>query len=312
MKRRVWVVSEQKAGTLTQCLGVGQYFDPEPQQKIARRVPPLKRIFTPPLFRPDEKRPDIIVSCGFRSEEPVMRMKKAYGGHPFTVHLQRPKLNGFDLVFVSRHDWEPELDRRANYHSMVGVPHRVTMDRLAPLREAARRRYAPNGEQVAAIFVGGDNGAYAYDDAALRRITATVRTLAEEGWRVVLSISRRSSQRTLETLLALRGPAIEVWDREGENPYLDYLAAADAFLIAKDSITMPCEALTTGKPVYALDLTPIPGERLEKFEWFHRDLQQVLKLTRPFEGQLAAYSYTPLNETRRIAGIVAAAVAERD
>ena len=67
---------------------------------------------------------------------------------------------------------------------------------------------------------------------------------------------------------------------------------------------MPCEALSTGRPDYALELTPIPGARLEKFEWYHRDLQETLRLTRSFRGELTPYEYKTPRDTERVAGII--------
>ncbi len=308
----VWAVSEAKAGTLTQCLGVATRFNANPTEKVVVKERRLKRIFAKPIFNSAERGPDLIVSCGSRPEEHVLRIDRAYKKKPFKVHLQRPKVHGYDLCFVSRHDWTPDLTDRAEYHPVVGVPHRITADRLAHLRDDARDRYAPNGERVAAIFVGGSNGAYVYDAASLRNISKTILLLAEQDWKVLVSTSRRSDQATLDALLHIRSNKIEVWDRSGNNPYLGYVAAADAFLIAKDSITMPCEALATGKPVYSLNLSHIPGPRLEKFEGFHRDLEWELNLTRSFQDELKAYPYVALNETDRIASIVANAIAVKD
>lgn len=299
-----WTVSEPKIGTLSQCVAVARHFDESPVEKIVVPGRGLRRIFDAPIFRRAEPAPDLIVSCGFRSEKRVLKMKQAYRNRPLAVHLQNPKVEGYDMIFVSRHDWRPEFDGRPDYHQMLGVPHRFSTAFWESRRHSARQVYAPSGEKVVAIFVGGANGAYDYDTAAHATIAAAAEGLARKGWRVLISVSRRSSEETLSVLGRLRSPDIHVWDRKGENPYVDYVAAADAFLIAKDSITMPCEALSTGRPVYALDLTPIPGERLEKFEWYHRDLQETLRLTRPFAGELAPYQYAPPRETERIAALI--------
>jgi mitochondrial fission protein ELM1 len=103
-------------------------------------------------------------------------------------------------------------------------------------------------------------------------------------------------------MLALRGDRTFVWDRTGENPLIQFFALASAFLVGKDSVTMPCEAASTGSPVYILDLPRIAGEKLEKFERFHADMSATLGITRPFIGTLDPYSYEPLNEAERIAG----------
>ncbi|MBB4189529.1 hypothetical protein GGE07_006218 [Sinorhizobium terangae] len=303
-ERCVWAVAESKAGTLTQCLGVGKEFHHEPVVKLISRARGLRKLFEPRLFRKREQRPELVISCGFRAEPAVLDIKAAYGGKPLTVHLQRPRIEGYDLVFVSRHDWVDELNERPNYHSMVGVPHQITSARLAPLRDAARRRLSPDGQPIAAVFVGGSNGAYVYDDRTHQNIKSAIEQLEKEGWRIVVSVSRRSEDHTQQALSALNSESIAVWDRRSENPYLDYMAAADAFVIAKDSITMPCEALATGKPVFTLDLTPVVGPRLDKFERYHRDLNETLQLTRPFKGKIEPYSYEPLDETRRIASVI--------
>lgn len=237
-----------------------------------------------------------------------MKMKAAYDGHPLTVHLQIPRAEVYDLVMVSSHRWSESFVNRPNYHMMVGVPHQVTPERLAPLRQPARARYCPDGGALAAVFVGGSNGAYDYDATSLNSLVDSVHSLVGQGWKVLLTASPRSDRNTMRTLLSLRGKHVEVWDFTSKNPYLDYLAAADAFLIPKDSVTMPCEALTTGRPVYTLDLTPVPGEKFAKFERFHDEFQNMHKLTRPFEGHLAPYAYTALNETERLAGLVQTAL----
>lgn len=307
---KAWAVTEEKAGTLTQCLGIARQIDPAPVVKIVTRLRGWRKWFRPSLFSVREAEPAFMVSCGFRAEEPVLAIKRAFGGRPFAVHLQRPRVDGYDLVFVSRHDWVPELDGIDHVHKMVGVPHQITPEKLAAYA-GGRTLYAEPGDRVAAVFLGGSNGAYIYDDRCHLAIRDAVRGLEAEGWKVLISVSRRSSDETLQAVLKLRSSNVTVWDRTGENPYFAFMAAADAFLIGKDSITMPCEALVTGKPVYTLDLTPVPGERLTKFETYHQDLRETLKLTRAFEGELAAYAYEPLNETKRIGTIVAQALADR-
>lgn len=306
MNLTAWVVSEPKIGTLSQCVAVARHFDQNQIEKTFIAGRGFRRIFDPPLFRRSEREPNLIISCGFRSEKRVMKIKAAYRGRPLTVHLQEPILDGYGMVFVSRHDWKSEFDGRRDYFRMLGVPHRFTAKFWQERRQAARQTYAPDGEKVAAVFVGGSNGAYEYDAASHVTIGSAVSELARHGWKVLISVSRRSSEETLQAVNGLRSESVVVWDRVSPNPYIDFVSAADAFLIAKDSITMPCEALSTGRPVYALDLTPLPGERLEKFEWYHRDLQETLQLTRPFRGELTPYEYTPPCETERIAGIIKA------
>jgi len=260
-------------------------------------------MFDPPLYTKGEKSPTLIVSCGFRAEKRVVKAKQMFQV-PTIVHLQPPLIPGYDLSFVSRHDWKPDFDRRPSYHPMIGVPHRFTANFWESRRKSARKTYSTNDGKVATLLLGGSNGAYAYDNNTHAIILRAVESLVGGGWKVLISVSRRSSVDTLNAISVLRSPQVEIWDGVGANPYVDYLAAADAFLVAKDSVTMPCETLSTGKPVYILDITRLPGERLAKFEWYHSDLQNTLGLTRPFEGALAPYDYQSPDEALRISKII--------
>lgn len=310
---RILTISEEKAGTITQCLGIAERLSTD----IAHRIIPVGSVWRRFLARAwtgSGPEPALVLSCGRRAERPALLMKARHGGRPVLVHLQRPQVDpgGFDLVFVSRHDWRDEFGDRANFQRMVGVPHRMTPARLAAALGEARVRFGHMPAPCAVLLVGGTNGAYLYDDHALDRIAAAIADLRSGGWTVLVSTSRRSSSETRRRLLALGGPGTFVWDNTGENPLLQFFAMADAFVVTKDSVTMPCEAASTGKPVYILDLPAIPGPKLEKFERFHADLSGTLGLTRPFDGVLAPYDYEPLDEAGRIAGILARHIGSQD
>jgi uncharacterized protein len=246
--------------------------------------------------------PDLILSCGTRGERRAARLRKAYRGRCLWAHIEVPLSDVQpDLVFVSAHDWSPEFDRRATYRRIAGVPHRVTATAIAGLREEARRQFSPEGGKVVACLIGGPNPAYQFDAETMDRILSAVRSLADENWRCLVSTSRRTPVELHEALMRLASPNIVVWDNEGANPYLRFLAAADAFLVTEDSITMTCEAVATGKPVYCFPLARTPGDRLDKFKRLHDALQHEVQVTRPFQGVLDAYPYTPIADAETVA-----------
>ena len=198
-----------------------------------------------------------------------------------------------------------------NYHAMLGAPHQLSAAMLEARRSDARARWAPSGGPVVTVLVGGPTKAYDYDEASITGLIAAIRGFAEEGRTVLASPSRRTPPQLLDWLLTARSDRIVVWDRTGDTPYLDFVAAADAFLITKDSVTLPSEAATTGRPVFVFDLAKKPGEKLDEFEWFHQDLSETLGLTRRFEGRLYDYQYEAPDESRRIAGIIREEMARR-
>jgi len=316
---RVWTVSEEKAGTLTQCLGVAQKLDANPTARIFRKQTRVERIFS--AFRQSvaEKAPDILISCGSISERYVAEIKKAYGGRPFAVHLQPPRrdLDLFDMVFVSRHDWTKTMENNPKYFKMSGVPHRISPALLARRRESARARFAPGGEPVVTLLIGGSTWAYAFDRQTIDGIIATATDLVERGYVVLASTSRRSEPEILARLTEINDPRMIIWDRTGDNPYIDYLAAADTFVITADTVTMVCEASMSGKPIHILSPARQAGpqfekEKFEKFERFHADMHENLGFTRPFQGVMEEFSYTIEDETLRISALIKTAYEKRE
>jgi mitochondrial fission protein ELM1 len=304
---RIWTVSERKAGTLTQCLGVARYIDPDPNKVvIEKKLPRWRRGLLSPYRKLAQPEPDIIISCGYMAPRHVVAIAEACRVRPLTVHLQTPHkfAKFYDMAFISRHNWSEEKSRQPTFHQMLGVPHQFTQARIDDIRPPARARWATGGRPVIAVLVGGPNGAYRFEDETLGDLVDSVCALAAAGWTVLVSTSRRSHPSMLTRLLELQVDHVFVWDRNGENPYAEFIAAADAFLITKDTITMTCEALTTGKPVYIFDLPKTPSKKLDEFEWFHNDLANTLKLTRPFHGVVETYPYSPPDEARRIAGAI--------
>ena len=307
-KMRIWTVSERKAGTLTQCLGVSRPIDPDPHKVIIEaKLPRWRRGILSPYRNLQGPEPDIIVSCGSMSPRHVFAIAAACRKRPFTVHLQTPQpefAQFYDLAFIPRHDWTEEKSKMPNFRPMLGAPHQFTHAALEGIRPAAREKWGNGRQRILAVLVGGPNGAYDFDGPTLERLIESIRGLAAEGWRLQFSASRRSPPSLLSRLLDLRSDDIAVWDNTGQNPYSEFLAAADAFLITKDTITMTCEALTTGRPVYIFDLAKTPCKKLDEFEWFHTDISQTQGLTKPFQGSIEPYSYTPPNEAQRIAEVI--------
>ena len=88
---------------------------------------------------------------------------------------------------------------------------------------------------------------------------------------------------------------------KSENPYLYCLKIADFIIVTSDSTSMISEACFTGKPVFIFHL-PFKRKSL-RFENFHREFEEI-GLTMPFKQELYTWNYKPLNESKRIAGII--------
>ncbi len=97
----------------------------------------------------------------------------------------------------------------------------------------------------------------------------SLEALAKQGAGLMITPSRRTPERLLARLSgAMREHKALFWDGSGQNPYPDFLAHADLFVITADSVSMTCEAAATGRPIYIFS----PSGGSAKFNRFHEAL----------------------------------------
>ena len=113
------------------------------------------------------------------------------------------------------------------------------------------------------------------------------------GGSVLVATSRRTSKAAAESLLSALGSSCShayVWQRDRENsdnPYMGYLALADAFVVTGESASMLAEACTTRKPVA---IFPLPVRSAGILAW-------VRFLGRTLGDAVASCAYArPLNK----------------
>jgi mitochondrial fission protein ELM1 len=312
-----WVVSDGKAGMVAQCLGLAEAlgFAPIVKRIQVRRpwrwLPPT--LLRDPLATLGPKGdaltppwPDVLIASGRQTIASSMAIRRLSGGRTFTVQIQNPVVDAssFDVVVAPRHD----RLRGSNVIASVGGLNRITPESLA--REAARfaPRVADLPRPLVCVLLGGNNKVYRMTDRIVRRLGARLAELARrEGAGLLVTPSRRTRTAHLRLLRdALAGQPAYIWDGTGENPYLGFLAIADAFVVTADSVNMVSEAATTGKPVYVVPLTGGSG----KFRRFHRAMSEA-GITRPFEGRLEHWTYPPLRDTAEAAAEIHRRLAER-
>lgn len=250
--------------------------------------------------------PDLLVTCGRRSVALSLAIRRLSGGRTYTVHIQDPHVPSgrFDLIAAPRHD----SLTGANVVQTRGAINRVTPAKL----EAAAARLAPAlaglPRPLVAVLIGGSNGCYDMTPAVTAEVAAKLAAMARTtGCGLVVTTSRRTGAEN-EAIIrqGLADVPAWIWDGTGDNPYFGMLELADAIVATCDSVSMVSEAASTGKPVHVVQLAG--GSR--RFEAFHA-LMREEGVTRPFEGNLERWSYTPLNDTAEVATIVRRAMADR-
>ena len=313
-----WAVTDGKAGPQTQCLGLANALGVDPVVKRVallspwRQFSPVLRVgnrlaispagdpITPPW-------PDLLIASGRQSIAASLAVRDANGARTFRVQLQSPGIEPrhFDLVVVPHHD----RLRGPNVLTTLGALHRVTPDSLAEASMRFADRLAGLPRPRVAVLIGGNSRTHRMTVGSAERIAGQLTDLAKQhGASLMITASRRTGVEN-EAILRRRlteMPLVDFWDGSGENPYLGYLAWADFILTTNDSVSMPCEAATTGKPVYIL---PLEGGSA-KFDRFHAQLREA-GIARPFAGLLESWSYPPLHEASRIAEEVRCRLQER-
>ena len=298
-----WIVTEGMAGTENQCLGIAEALGVTPVIKRVKLKAPWAQLS--PWLRYGHDRalaegsadiappwPDLVLASGRKSIGIALHIKKMSGGKTFIAQIQDPRISpkNFDLVAVPQHD----PSRGDNVVVTVGAPNRITPDKLAAAAVEWRDKLAYLPQPRVAVLIGGSSKAHRMTKDTTLRLADNLLKL--QGG-LMITASRRTGEENTRILRdRLDAPHVFFWDGAGDNPYFGFLALADYIIVTEDSVSMTTEALTTGKPVYTVALEG--GAR--RLDLFHKALQQQ-GYTRPFEGLLEKWAYTPPCEAQRVA-----------
>ncbi len=302
-----WAVSDGKIGMESQCIGLAKALGADPVVKrIHVRKPwrwllplwvpnplaslgPEKDQLTPPW-------PDILIASGRQSVAVSIAVRRKSAGATVTIQIGKPSVDPslFDAIVAPRHD----RLRGSNVIETIGGMNRVTAARLAQAADRFGPCWSDLPRPLVAVMLGGDNRVYRMSARSGQKLGRQLADMARrEGAGLLVTPSRRTAPEVLEAIRReIEGLPARIWDGTGENPYMGYLALADAAIVTADSVNMVSEAATAGKPVYVVELEG--GSR--KFRVFHEDLRRR-RITRPFEGHLETWHYEPLRETERAA-----------
>lgn len=310
---RAWIISDGKAGHealskgVAEALGVSADIKRVTPQGVWKAlapwgpVSPRERFGQPgAAFAPPW--PEIAIAAG-RTTLPYLRaLKRKAGLRTYAVVLMDPKTSpsAADLY------WVPEHDRRRgpNVITTPTAPHPFSAQRLDAVRAEPDPAIARLPSPRVAVLVGGPNDRYRYSTDTIVRLTAAIRSLADLGASLMITVSRRTPAELVTALEAVASGANAVlWKGEGPNPYAQFLAHAEAFLVTADSINMAGEAAATGRPISIFE----PEGGAEKFTAFHAALRKA-GVTRPAPDrftELPDWSYPPVDAASVIADEIA-------
>lgn len=301
----VWVLADPRPGTANQALGIAERLGapfrivwlgwsawarvPWPWPTLAGLDSTARAGLVPPW-------PKLVISAGRRSAPAALWL----GRHGVrTVHAMRPGVGSarFDLLVLGRHD-RPEP--APNVLEIVGACHRVS----AAVLDRARREWAELAALPAprvAVLVGGPVRAEGLDrETASRLIPRVLRRFPEAS--LLVTTSRRTGTEAtalIAAALADRPHHLFRWGDPGPNPYLGYLALADAIVVTGDSVSMLAEAAATTAPVFVATRERGRHERMIESLMSASRVRPLRLAERPFP-------VTPLDEADRVAAAIRA------
>ncbi|WP_073135799.1 mitochondrial fission ELM1 family protein [Muricoccus roseus] len=322
---RIWVLADPRAGTAAQALGIAERLSepfrtlplewgpaagwPIPWPSLMGLRPASREALRCAALEPGWSRfppgvkprlagnwPGLVISAGRRSA-PVARWLGRRGAR--LVHCMRPGFGArdFDLLVVGRHD---RPDPAPNLITITGATHRVSPAALAAARAEWAALLDLPRPRVAVMLGGAVRG----EGMAPAEALAILERVQPRAGSVLATTSRRTGDAAGAALAArMQGlpGAVHRWGAGGPNPYLGFLAAADAVVVTGDSVSMLSEALATSASVFVAGAPPDAPR--------HRALRDSLfaaGLARPLDDFPEAPPRAVLDESGRVAAAVRA------
>jgi len=215
--------------------------------------------------------PERLLRLAYRLPEappPAAEVIVTSGGRGFCYAVSLARRSGAKLVYCG--DPAPLPARWCDVvlsplplagHAHV-VPTGVPLTEVSPAsivgqgREFREHYVRLGGEPLAALLIGGNSRSHRYVEDDWQTLIDALNRLGEQGWRWLVSTSRRTSPAVERMLRQGLRPDCLVhtvwWHQKPERVVQGYLDAADIVLVTRDSLSMLSEAMAAGKPVLAL------------------------------------------------------------
>jgi uncharacterized protein len=263
---RIWLLMGFRAGDNAQVIALAEALDlPYEVKRFSYRKYEfvINRTLGPTLAGLDRTRsdhlappwPDLVITAGRRNEPIARWIRRQAGGRTRLIHLGRPwaPVECFDLVVTTPQYRVPD---RSNVLQVTAPLHSVTPERLAAAAARWRTVFDHLPRPWTTVLVGGNSPPYVFNAEMAGRLGRAVTGLVQNGTLLVTTSPRTGAEATAALRAAIRARChFHEWTPDDSfNPYLGYLALADAIVVTGESMSMVAEACATDKPVYLFDM----------------------------------------------------------
>lgn len=253
----VWLLTDNKPGHRNQLKGLGNRLRVLTGASVAEidatemSIPLWRALLgIAPTMGKTLGAPRLIIAAGSRTHRLLLSLRRRRNAK--TVVLMKPgfPIGWVDAAIIPEHD-AVSPDR----HILI------TEGAINAVTPLARITDKPEG----LILIGGPSPHFDWDDdVVLGQVSQLMGWYPE--WRWTISGSRRTPQPLLEYLQNLAGPKVTVVEPERTHAswLAHQLAASRAAWVTPDSISMTCEAATSGVPTGIFELAPRRNSRVAR------------------------------------------------
>lgn len=226
--------------------------------------------------------PDVIITAGRRAAPIARHIKKQSRGKTKIIQLMWPGFPtyGFDMIVVPEHD---RTHLNTNIFRVPGAPHRLNKEILEREGKTWEKTLSQVKKPYIALLVGGSTRKHAFTPAHASEVAQYASMLAiSMNASLLISTSRRTSDESERVLTRqITSPFyFHDWRKKSRmNPYIAFLALADAIVVTGDSLSMCMEACSVGKPVLIYSPSDISGKKHQRLHQLLFDKGYALPLT---------------------------------
>jgi mitochondrial fission protein ELM1 len=268
---------------------------------------PAVSLLAPP---PGGEGPRLVICATARAASVALWLKSRFACHvvycpgpgPLFAPLLSPlggllRPDAYDMLVVPA---EARPGRQDSLFPVLGAPHRVSPLVLQQAGNAWAERLSHLPRPHVALLVGGPVRGTDMPPAMAHALARKVGRLALRlGGSVLATTSRRTGAEASDALAAGLSRTMHLlyrWGEPGANPYLGFLADADAIVVTADATTMLSEACASEAAVHVA-LPELAGPRQRRLVAALAQAGQV----RPLRDELSPWPRPRLDEAGRIA-----------
>ena len=227
--------------------------------------------------------PDILIVSGRKSISAALEVKKRSKGKTFIIQIMNPRIPArhFDLVIAPEHDGLAD----ENVINIKGALHKLSPDFLSKYHGTCEETLAALPAPRIAVLIGGNTSKSEFTSDTAKALGKDLAEIATQlKGSLMITASRRTGDDQEKILRhSVQNTAHHFWDGQGDNPYFDYLKAADYIICTNDSVSMLSEAIGTEKPTFVANIGT-QGRRIEEFNRLLIEKDTVKPISKMIEG----------------------------